>query len=61
MDQMMVDVTDIPDVKVEDVVTLIGKDGDEIITVEELAAISGKFDYEFVCGISQRVERKYVP
>ena len=61
MDQMMVDITDIPDVKVEDVVTLIGKDGDEIITVEELAAISGKFDYEFVCGISQRVERKYVP
>lgn len=60
MDQMMVDVTDIPDVAVEDVVTLIGKDGDMEITVEELAAISGKFNYEFVCGISDRVERKYV-
>lgn len=59
MDQMMVDVTDIEDVAVEDVVTLIGKDGNLQITVEELAAISGRFDYEFVCDISDRVERKY--
>lgn len=59
MDQMMVDVTGIPDVQVEDVVTLIGRDGDLSITVEELSELSGKFDYEFVCGISQRVERKY--
>lgn len=60
MDQMMVDVTGIEGVQVEDVVTLIGRDGDECITVEELSRLSGKFDYEFVCGISQRVERKYV-
>jgi len=60
MDQMMVDVSDIPDASVEDVVTLIGRDGDDEISVEELAGISGKFDYEFVCGISERVERKYV-
>ena len=37
MDQMMVDVTDIPDVQVEDVVTLVGTDGDETITIEEIA------------------------
>ena len=60
MDQMMVDVTDIEDVQVEDIVTIVGRDGDEFITVEELAELSGKFNYEFVCGISQRVERKYV-
>lgn len=60
MDQMMVDVTDIPDVRVEDVVTIIGNDGAGCINVEELAEISGKFNYEFVCGISERVEKKYV-
>ncbi len=61
MDQMMVDVTDIPDVQVEDVVTIVGKDGDMEITVDDLSEISGKFNYEFVCGISDRVERKYIP
>lgn len=60
MDQMMVDVTDIPDTEVEDVVTIVGKDGEECITVEELAEISGRFNYEFVCDVSERVERKYI-
>ena len=59
MDQMMVDVTEIENVQVEDVVTLIGKDGDECITIEDMAQISGRFNYEFVCDISERVERKY--
>ena len=59
MDQMMVDVTEIENVQVEDVVTLIGKDGDECITIEDMAKISGRFNYEFVCDISERVERKY--
>ena len=36
MDQFMVDVTDIPDVKIGDEVTLIGRDGDEVITMEEV-------------------------
>lgn len=60
MDQMMVDVTDIEDVAVEDVVTLIGRDGDNCITIEEMAGLSGRFNYEFACDISERVERKYV-
>ena len=60
MDQMMVDVTDIEDVKVEDVVTIVGKDGDEEITFNEMGELSGRFNYEFVCDISERVERKYV-
>ena len=60
MDQMMIDVTDIPDVNVEDVVTVVGKDGSEEITFEEVGELSGRFNYEFVCDISERVERKYV-
>ena len=60
MDQMMVDVTDIDDVKQGDVVTIIGTDGDETITVEELANNSGSFNYEFVCNVNKRVPRVYV-
>ena len=59
MDQMMVDITDIPDVKIEDVVTLVGKDGSEQITAEEISEAAGSFNYEFVCDISKRVPRKY--
>lgn len=59
MDQMMVDVTDIPDVQVEDVVTLVGTDGDETITIEEIANPVARFDYEMLCDISSRVTRVY--
>ena len=59
MDQMMVDVTDIPDVQVEDVVTLVGTDGDETITIEEIANPAARFDYEMLCDISSRVTRVY--
>ena len=58
MDQFMVDVTDL-DVKKGDVVTLVGKDGDESITVEELAALAGTFNYEFVCNLGKRIPRVY--
>lgn len=60
MDQMMVDITYIENVKIEDVVTLIGTDGENKITVEELADMAGSFNYEFVCGIGKRVTRKYI-
>lgn len=59
MDQMMVDVTHIDNVKIEDEVTLVGKDGDNFIYVEELANMAGSFNYEFVCGIGKRVQRVY--
>ena len=59
MDQFMVDVSEIDDVKVEDEVTLIGRDGDEVISVEEAAGLAGTFNYEFVCGIGKRVPRIY--
>lgn len=60
MDQMVVDVTHIPDVEVEDVVTIVGTDGKETITVDELSELSGRFNYEFVCDVSERVEKKYI-
>lgn len=60
MDQFMADVTDIPDVKAGTPVTLIGRDGDEEITVEELAGKSGGFHYELVCLIGKRVPRVYL-
>lgn len=60
MDQFMVDVTDIPDVKCGDEVVLIGKSGDEVISMEELGEISGRFNYELACDISKRVPRVYI-
>ena len=59
MDQLMVDVTDIPNVELDDVVTLVGRDGDEVITMEQIADAADSFNYEFVCGISRRVPRIY--
>ena len=59
MDQMMVDVTDIPETAVGDQVTLVGTDGSEAITVEQIAEAAGSFNYEMVCGISRRVCRRY--
>lgn len=59
MDQMMVDVSHIPDVKVEDTVTLIGREGDRGITMEEVADPACRFNYEMACGISKRVPRIY--
>lgn len=60
MDQFMVDVTDIPDVKCGDKVVLIGSDGDEQITMEEVGERSGRFNYEFVCDLGKRIPRVYV-
>ena len=59
MDQMMVDVTDIPDAKLNDRVVLVGRSGDEEITMEAIAAAADSFNYEMVCGISRRVPRLY--
>ncbi len=59
MDQMMVDVTHIPEVTVNDKVVLVGKFGREEITMEEISAAADSFNYEFVSGISRRVPRIY--
>lgn len=60
MDQFMVDVTDIEGVSFGDNVTLIGKDGNETITVEDLSELSGRFNYEFICDLGKRIPRVYV-
>ena len=60
MDQFMVDLTGIPEAEEGDSVTLVGRDGDQEITMEELAKISGGFHYEIPCLIGKRVPRRYV-
>ncbi len=61
MDQFMVDVTDIPEASVLDEVTLLGRNGEETITMEDLGELSGRFNYEFACCIGKRVPRSYLP
>lgn len=60
MDQFMIDVTHIPDVKVGDEVVLFGRRGDCEISVEEVAEPAASFNYEIVCNIGRRVPRVYI-
>ncbi len=55
MDQLMVDVTDLPDVKVGDEVTILGKDGENEITAEEIAKLTDTINYEVICQFQKRV------
>lgn len=59
MDQFMVDISNIPQAREGDRVTLLGRDGEEHISAELLGAISGRFNYELVCDIGKRVPRIY--
>lgn len=59
MDQFMVDVTDIPEARPGDLVTLIGADGGNGITMEDLGGLSGRFNYELACDIGKRVPRRF--
>ena len=60
MDMCMVDITDIPEAKEGDTVTLVGSDGDQMITWDDWADQLGTISYELVCGISKRVPRVYI-
>ncbi len=60
MDQTMIDVTHIQDVKVGDTVTLLGCQGKEKITANDIAKLVGTINYEIVCGIAPRVNRVYI-
>lgn len=60
MDQFMVDVTDIPEAKEGDIVTLVGKDHGAEITMEDIGDLSGRFNYEFACDLGKRIPRVYV-
>ncbi|MBQ3865975.1 MAG: alanine racemase [Clostridia bacterium] len=59
MDQLMADVTKIPDAAPGDTVTLIGRDGTEEIRAEDVAALTGTIGYEVLCDISPRTRRVY--
>ena len=59
MDAITLDVTDVPDVQVGDVATLVGQDGDERITAEEAAEWGKTISYEVLTSIGPRVERRY--
>ena len=61
MDQLIVEVTHGPKVRVGDEVVLIGTQGDEEITAQEWADLLGTITYEVVCRFSSRIPRKYVP
>ncbi len=60
MDQMMVDVTGIPDVQIGTEVVLLGRSGSELLTADDLAQLYGTIGYEVVCGINKRVDRFYL-
>lgn len=60
MDQFMVDVSHLPDVQIADEVTLVGTDGNETITVEDVSDMESRFNYEFCCLITPRVPRIYI-
>ena len=60
MDQMMVDVTEIGAATIGSKVTLVGKDKEETIRVEDLSALCTRFPYEFVCNITKRIPRIYL-
>ena len=60
MDAITLDVTDVPGVRVGDVATLIGSDGDQVITAEEVAEWSGTISYEVLTSVGPRVERRHL-
>lgn len=60
MDQVMVDVTRIPDVKPGDIAVLIGTQGNETISAEDIARLCGTISYEVLTGIGRRIPRIYV-
>jgi len=59
MDMLMIDVTEVEDVKAGDVVTLIGRDGGEEIRCEDFAAASGTIAYDILCRLGGRLPRIY--
>ena len=59
MDMTMIDVTDVP-CEIGDIATLIGRDGDDVLTVDDVAATAQVLSYELLVGLKLRVPRIYV-
>jgi alanine racemase len=60
MDMTLIDVTDVPNVAIDDYVTLLGSEGEAAITAEDLGELAETISYEITCGISSRVPRIYL-
>ena len=60
MDQCMVDVSAVPDVKLGDEVVVLGKQGDQEISADDLAAINGTINYEITCCFDLRIPKVYI-
>ena len=60
MDQCMVDVTDVPDVKVGDEVIIMGSDGVNTVSADYIAEMTGTINYEITCALGQRLPKVYV-
>lgn len=60
MDQCMIDVTDIDNIKLGDEVTLMGEQGDSKFTADTIAELIGTINYEVTCMVSKRVPRVYM-
>ena len=60
MDQCMIDVTDVGDVKVGDKVILLGEEGNLKFNADDIAEIMGTINYEILCMVSKRVPRVYI-
>ena len=60
MDQCMIDVTDVPDVKVGDDVIVMGSDGKNTILADDIAKATGTINYEIICAFGQRLPKVYV-
>lgn len=60
MDQCMIDVTDVPDVKVGDEVIVMGSDGKNTILADDIARATGTINYEIICAFGQRLPKVYV-
>jgi alanine racemase len=60
MDMCMVDVTAVPDARPGDVATLLGRDGEERVDADELAALADTISWEILAGVTARVPRLYL-
>src|SRR6266568_4259030 len=60
MDMLMADVTDVPGAKVGDEAVLLGAQGEERISADELASKAGTISYEILCAVGRRVPRRYL-
>lgn len=60
MDQCMIDVTDVPEVKVGDEVIIMGSDGTHTILADDIAESTGTINYEIICAFGQRLPKVYI-